>query len=107
MEFQQQSLEIAKEIGQRDVEANAYCGLGDVYRSLDLYSEARDCYQQSLDIAREINYCRGEADASFNLGLALAKLDLPSEAVVAFQNARQLYQEMGLETKVQDCDSQI
>ena len=107
IEFHQQALKITKEIGQRDVETDTYCGLGDAYRSLEQYTEARKHYQQSLDIAKAINYRRGEADSVFNLGLVLIKLSSSPEAVAALINARQLYQEMGLDAKVQECDNEI
>lgn len=107
IEFHQQALNITKEIEQRDVETDAYCGLGDAYCSLEQYTEARKNYQQSLDIAKAINYRRGEADSFFNLGLVLFKLTSSPEAVAALINARQLYQEMGLVAKVQECDNEI
>ena len=107
IELYQQSLPITRKIGDLFGAAFTLIGLGKAYNSLGQYTEARDYYQQSLDLAKEINYRQGEADASFHLGLVLAKLNCTSEAVTALQNARQLYQEMGLDAKVQECDSEI
>ncbi len=66
-----------------------------------------DYYQQSLTIQEEIGDRYGEAASWFNSGNALAKLGQKSEAIAAYQNARELYQAMGLDAKVQDCNNKI
>lgn len=43
----------------------------------------------------------------FNLGLSLKNVQREADAIGAFRNARQLYQAIGLDNDVQDCDSQI
>jgi hypothetical protein len=60
-----------------------------------------------LDIAREIGDIRGEAIAWFNLGLSLENLNREADALGAYRNARELYQTMGLDAKVQDCNNAI
>ncbi len=105
--FYQQSLDIARKIGDRQGEANALGCLGNVYKNLGEYQRAITFHQQSLDIARKIGDRQGEATAWFNLGLALKKLQREVNALEAFHNARQLYQAMELDSKVQDCDNQI
>ena len=81
--------------------------MGLAYRNLGQYETAIDYLQQALDIAQEIGDRSGEALAWFNLGGALEKVKQKSEAVDAYGNARQLYQEMGLDADVQDCDEAI
>ena len=43
----------------------------------------------------------------FNLGLVLAKVHRKADALGAYRNARRLYETMGLEYQVQDCNDQI
>ncbi len=105
--FHQQSLEIAREIGNRGGEANSLTGLGNAYDSLGQYDRAINFHQQSLEIAREIGNRGGEANSYFNLGLVLAKLRRKTESIEAYQNARRLYQEMGLDQDVEDCDEAL
>lgn len=81
--------------------------LGNAYNSLGQYQRAIEYYQQSLEITRDIGDRNGEAIAWFNLGLALENVKQKSEAIDAYRNARQLYQAMGLDADVQDCDKAI
>lgn len=100
-------MEITREIGDRKGEANSLNGLGNAYRSLGQYQQANDFYQQSLEIKREIGDRHGEANSCFNLGLVFAKLDRKWEAVIQYQNARQLYEALQLDHRVQTCDDAI
>jgi tetratricopeptide (TPR) repeat protein len=81
--------------------------LGNAYGSLGQYERAIAFHQQSLDIAKEIGDIRGEANDWFNLGLSLEKVDREQDALGAYRNARELYQTMGLDTDVQDCNNAI
>ena len=105
--FHQQSLAIFREIGDRNGEARSYGNLGNAYDSLGQYQEAISFHQQSLAICREIGDRRGEADTWFNLGDTFSKLKRKSEARDAYLHARELYQAMGLDADVQNCDRQI
>jgi tetratricopeptide (TPR) repeat protein len=107
IDFYQQSLDIAKEIGDIQGESNSLNNLGNAYDSLGQYQRAIAFYQQSLDIAKEIGDIRGEANAWFNLGRSLEKVDREQDAVGAYRNARELYQTMGLDAYVQDCNNAI
>ena len=60
-----------------------------------------------MDIKKDIGDIRGEANAWFNLGLSLEKVDREQDALGAYRNARELYQTMGLDTDVQDCNNAI
>ena len=105
--FHQQSLDIKKEIGDIQGESNSLIGLGNAYKSLGQYERAIAFHQQSLDIKKEIGDIRVEATAWFNLGLSLEKVDREQDALGAYRNARELYQTMGLDTDVQNCNNAI
>jgi tetratricopeptide (TPR) repeat protein len=99
-----------EEIGAREncnYRAAALTSLGNAYRSLGQYQRAIEFHQQSLSIKREIGDIRGEANAWFNLGLALENVNRESDALGAYRNARELYQRMGLDADVQDCNNAI
>ena len=81
--------------------------MGNAYDSLGEYQRAIDYHQQHLEIAQEIGNRYGEANAWFNLGLALENLNREADAIEAYGNARRLYQAMGLDADVQDCDKAI
>ncbi|MFN5953645.1 MAG: tetratricopeptide repeat protein [Dolichospermum sp.] len=105
--FYQQSLEISRETGARLDEGSCLNNLGEIHKSLGDYQTAIIFYEQSLDIKREIGDVRGEANAWFNLGLSLEKVDREQDALGAYRNARELFQTMGLDTDVQDCNNAI
>ena len=105
--FHQQSLDIAKEIGDIEGESSSLNNLGNAYNYLGQYEKAIAFYQQSLDIAKEIGDIRGEANAWFNLGVALKNVNREPDAVGAYRNARELFQTMGLDADVQDCNDRI
>ena len=62
-----------------------------------------------MDISREIGDVLGESLSLNNLGDAYDSLGLDREqdALEAYRNARELYQTMGLDTDVQDCNNAI
>ncbi|WP_242051702.1 hypothetical protein [Nostoc sp. FACHB-280] len=60
-----------------------------------------------MEISREIGDIRGEANAWYNLGLSLENVNRESDALGAYRNARELYQKMGLDADVQDCNDRI
>ena len=70
IDHHEQSLAIAREIGDRRGEGAALGNLGSCYSSLGDYRRAIDHHEQSLAIAREIGDRRGEGDALGNLGTA-------------------------------------
>jgi tetratricopeptide (TPR) repeat protein len=82
-------------------------GLGNAYNSLGEYQKAIDFYQQSLEIKREIGDRNGEANTWFNLGITRQNLQQKPEAKTAYENARNLYQAMGLDKDVKDCNEAI
>jgi DNA anti-recombination protein RmuC len=58
-------------------------------------------------MATEIGDRRGEAITCFNLGNIWKNLQQKSEAKAAYQRARKLYQAIGLDKEVKDCDYAI
>ncbi|MGI8501311.1 MAG: tetratricopeptide repeat protein [Hassallia sp.] len=103
----QQSKQIVTEIGDRNTEGLCLMNLGVVYLNQGQYQEAIDLLQQSLEISKEIGDIRGEANSWFNLGLSLENLNRESDALGAYRNARELFQAMGLDANVQDCNNAI
>ena len=63
--------------------------------------------QQSLEISQQIGTHDVEAESWFNLGDTRKNLQQKSEAKTAYENARELYQAMGLDKKVEECDKAI
>ncbi len=107
IDYHQQELEIAREIGDRQGEGASLGNLGNAYRNLGQFQTAIDYHQQHLNIAREIGDRHGEANSWFNLGGALEKVKQKSAAIDAYGNARQLFQAIGLDAYVQQCDAAI
>jgi tetratricopeptide (TPR) repeat protein len=81
--------------------------LGIAYFSLGQYQQAIELFQQSKQIATEIGDRNSEANVWFNLGLSLENLNRESDALGAYRNARELFQAMGLDADVQDCNNSI
>ncbi|MBD0387437.1 MAG: tetratricopeptide repeat protein, partial [Nostoc sp. C3-bin3] len=82
-------------------------GLGNAYKALGQYQKAVEFYQYSLEIRRDLDDQNAEANAWFNLGLVLEKINRESEAMNAFCHAREIYQAMGLDASLQDCNHAI
>ncbi len=107
IEFFQQSLEISREIRDRNSQGKSIMNLGLAYLYQGQYPRAIEFFQQSLEISREIGDIRGEAIAWFYLGLALETVNRELDALGAYRNARELYQTMGLDADVQNCNDRI
>ena len=70
IEYLNQRLSIAKEVGDRAGEGTAYGNLGNAYRSLGKFQEAIEYLNQCLSIAKEVGDRAGEGTAYGNLGNA-------------------------------------
>ncbi|MCW6034973.1 tetratricopeptide repeat protein [Spirulina subsalsa FACHB-351] len=92
--FLQQSLDIAREIGNRGGEANSLGNLGNAYNSLGRYQEAIAFLQQSLEIKREIGDRQGEANSLGNLGNAYNALGRYEEAIAFLQQSLEIKREI-------------
>jgi tetratricopeptide (TPR) repeat protein len=104
IQFQQQSLEIKREIGDRNGEANSLGNLGLAYYSLRQYQQSIQFQQESLEICREIGDLNGEADSLNNLGIALQALSRRGESIKAFDASRKIYEELGLYHEIESSD---
>jgi CHAT domain-containing protein len=87
IEFHQQFLTIAREIGDRDGEAASLNNLGIAYKSLGQYRQAIEFYQQSLAIAREIGDKESEGLTLSNLGVLLVKQNQPELAIIFYKQS--------------------
>ncbi len=101
------SVDIARLISDRNGESICLSGLGNAYNSLGYYQKAIECYQQSLKMRKENSDRSGEANVWFNLGLVLEKTNQEAEAIIAYRHARKIYQTMGFNSSVQDCNDAI
>ena len=70
-DYHQQQLQVARQVNNRQAEAQAIGGLGDLQRIKQNYAEAINLFQQQLDIAREIGDQQQEGYALNSLGYAL------------------------------------
>jgi tetratricopeptide (TPR) repeat protein len=95
IDYQQQSLEIDHQIGDRNGEANSLCNLGIAYKSLGQYEQAIDFYQQSLHIQREIGNRSGEANSLGNLGIAYRSLGQYEQAIDYLRQSLDIQREIG------------
>jgi len=91
----QQSLEIQRQIGDRNGEANSLGNLGAAYSSLGEYERAIEFYQQSLEIQRQIGDRKGEANSLGNLGAAYGSLGEYERAVEFYQQSLEITRQIG------------
>ncbi len=107
IELYQQYCEIARGIGDRESEAIALGNFGGVYQLLGEYRRAIEFHQKSLEIHREIGDRRGEAISLNNMAFALAKLDRRWEALQNYKQAQQIYEDLKLDHRVEQCKTAI
>jgi len=80
IEFHEQYLAIAREIGDRRGEGSVLGNLGAAYADLGDARKAIEFYEQNLAIAREIGDRRGEGTALYNMGTELYDLNQKEKA---------------------------
>ena len=95
IEFDQQVLSIAKEIGDKDTEAKAYTNLGTGYYSVGDYEKAIEFHQQSLNIAKEIGNKGSEGKAYTSLGAGYYSLGDYKKAIEFHQQSLSIAKEIG------------
>ncbi|MEI1376940.1 tetratricopeptide repeat protein, partial [Nostoc sp.] len=95
IEFLQQSLEIKREIGDRDGEGVSLGNLGNAYNLLGQYQRAIEFYQQSLEIKREIGDRNGEGKSLGSLGNAYNSLGQYQRAIEFLQQSLEISREIG------------
>jgi tetratricopeptide (TPR) repeat protein len=105
--FFEQSLEIQRQIKDCQGEAVSLSGLGNAYDSLGDYEQAIAFHEQSLEIQRQIKDRQGEANSLFNMANAYLRLDRRWDAQVNFEAALALFQDMGLQHRVKQCQNAL
>ena len=93
IEFHQQSLRIAKEIGDKGSEGEAYTNLGIAYECLGEYEKEIEFHQQSLSIAKDIGDKCSEGEAYTNLGIAYDCLGNYKKAIEFHQQSLSIAKE--------------
>ncbi|MEH2053748.1 CHAT domain-containing protein, partial [Nostoc sp.] len=87
IEYEQQWLEIAREIKDRQSEGAALGNLGLAYNNLGKYAKAIEYYQQVLAIAQEIKDRQSEAIALSNIAWSLEKQQQSELAIVFYKQS--------------------
>ena len=95
IDYHQQALTIAREIGDRGGEGNSLVNLGSAYNSLGQYQQAIDYHQQALTIAREIGDRYGEGNALGSLGIAYLFLGQYQQAIDYYQQHLTIARDIG------------
>jgi tetratricopeptide (TPR) repeat protein len=95
IEYYEQALVIAREIGDRHGEGNQLGNLGIAYRDLGQVEKAIKYYEQALVIAREIGDRRREGIWLGNLGIAYRDLGQVEKATEYHEQALEIAQEIG------------
>ena len=88
LEHHTQDLAIARQVGDRAGEGQAYGNLGIAYQSLADFSRAIEYYAQRLAIAKEVGDRAGKGRAYNNLGTCHLYLNALSYAGTAGQTGR-------------------
>ncbi len=94
-EYYEQSLGIAREIGDRSGEDKALRKMGNVLSCLGLYEEARKYYQEGLSIAREEGDRSTESHFLGNIGNIYSSEGLYQEAIEDYQQSLEIAREIG------------
>ncbi|NET01345.1 MAG: tetratricopeptide repeat protein [Sphaerospermopsis sp. SIO1G1] len=95
IEYHQQSLDIAREIGDVRRESSSLNNLGNAYDSLGEYQKAISFHYESLEITREIGDIEGESSSLNNLGLAYDSLGEYQKAISFHQQSLNIAKEIG------------
>ncbi|MGE0554606.1 MAG: tetratricopeptide repeat protein [Gemmatimonadales bacterium] len=95
LERVRESLEISREIGDRECEGSAQQVLADTLIELGRPEEARRAAEESLAIARSTGDRRLETFAIRSLGSAFAALGKPDRVLECFERRRQIARQLG------------
>ena len=95
IDYYEQRLVIAREIGDRRGEGNALGNLGIVYKNLRETDKAIEHHGQALVISREIGDRRGEGNALGSLGIAYSVLGETDKAIEHHEQALVISREIG------------
>jgi tetratricopeptide (TPR) repeat protein len=95
IEYYQQALRIAQEIGDRRGKGNQFGNLGVAYADLGKVQRAIDYYEQALAVAREIGDRLAEGNSLGNLGNAYFTLGEARRAIKYHDQALTISREIG------------
>ena len=95
IEYHNQHLSIAKELGDKVGEGRVYSNLGIAYQSLGDFKQAVKYHKQDLSIAKELGDRAGEARAYGNLGIAYQSLGDFKQAVKYHNQHLSIAKELG------------
>ena len=95
IEFYEQALKIAQEIGDRRGEGNHLGHLGLAFSDLGEPHKAIEFHEQALKIAQEMGDRRGEGKHLNNLGLAFSDLGEPRKAIEFYDQALKILRNIG------------
>ncbi|MFK0733341.1 MAG: tetratricopeptide repeat protein, partial [Gloeotrichia echinulata HAB0833] len=95
IEFQQQSLDISRDINDRNGEGFSLMALSYTYFSLGEYQKAIEFYQQSLAMSREIGDQTKEANLLMKLASVYDSIGLFPQAMDYHEQALAVYRDIG------------
>jgi tetratricopeptide (TPR) repeat protein len=91
----EQSLQIARELGDRHTEDIALGGLGNAFFSQARWNEAIAVYEQSLEISRDLGHELSAAKILMNMGNVYCSQARWNEAIVVIEQSLQISREWG------------
>ena len=95
IDYYEQALKIAREIGDIRNEGADLGNLGNAYSTLGDAKKAIDYYEQALKIAKEVGDIRNEGNHLGNLGLAYSALGDAKKAIDYYEQALKIAREIG------------
>ncbi|XP_068675430.1 tetratricopeptide repeat protein 28-like [Montipora foliosa] len=95
MEYYEQDLRIAKEVGDRAAEGDANGNLGNAYYSLGNFKRAIEYYEQHLSIAKKVGDRAGEGMSNGNFGNAFHGLGNFKRAIEYYEQDLSIAKEVG------------
>ena len=95
IDFHQQSLKIAQDIGKIDLEGKVHNNLGNAYQCLGDSQEAIRCYKRAISIAKKTGNKETEGCATGNPGYVYYSLGDLENAMEFYQEALSIVKEIG------------
>jgi tetratricopeptide (TPR) repeat protein len=100
LKYHQDALEIDKEIGFRQGEANSLGNIGVIYQDRGDLDQALKYHREALEINKQIGHKEGEAAQLGNIGLIYkAKGDL-DQALKYMNDALKIFEEIGMPEQI-------
>src|SRR5262249_36569565 len=102
VEIYELAVDIAEQLGERNVAASALLSLGAVYRSLGDRPRELEQYQKSLTISEEIGDKAGIANALNNIGVVYQLQGKFTKALELYQKSLKIKEEIGDKAGIAD-----